>query len=156
MTASGKNQMISGPYLDTAGASEQTSFGVLARQVLSLDAAIEWLALEQAGCKPRFAWREPGGEKLWAGATANHAQVVDPLVLMFAEGSYDRLYERTPTDPHRLLFMVLARANIVHVVARLGPDAHVTVGIPPGIDPYLLGKKLAGLLEHCTQLPAMD
>ena len=86
-----------------------------------------------------------------AGTTANSAQLVDPLLLMIAESSDDLYGGETAANPHRLLFVVLAYGDFVQIVVRLGRDAHVSVAVSPGINAYVLGRKLTTLLDRCTQ-----
>jgi hypothetical protein len=131
------------------------TFGALAQQVLSLDAAIEWVALEEAGREPHWAWRDPRTGSMRAGTTANSAQLVDPLLLMIAESSDDLYGGETAANPHRLLFVVLAYGDFAQIVARLGRDAHLSVAVSPGINAYVLGRKLTTLLNRCTQGPVM-
>jgi len=131
------------------------TFGALAQQVLSLDAAIDWVALEEAGREPSWAWRDPHTGSMRAGTTANSAQLVDPLLLMIAESSDDIYGDETAANPHRLLFVVLAYPDFVQIVARLGRDAHLSVAVSPGINAYVLGRKLTTLLNRCTQGPVV-
>lgn len=124
-------------------------FGILARQVLALDRAVEWVAMEEPGCEPRWAWRDPDAGTIRAGTTTKHAQVVDPLLLLVAGGCDEPDTTQTMTNPHRLLFVIVAYADIVQIVARLGADAYVSVAVSPNIDPHALGRKLIRLLESC-------
>ncbi len=133
------------------GGKRKTTFGMLAQQVLSLDSGVEWVALEEAGREPRWAWRDRNSGALCAGSAGGNAQIADPLLLMLAEGDGDVRAEETVDDPHHLRFVVLAYGDMVQIVARLGAHAHVTVAASPGIDPYLLGAKLTRLLDGCTQ-----
>jgi len=45
------------------GANGTMTFGLLARKIFSLDAGIEWIALEEAGGEPRWAWRDADENK---------------------------------------------------------------------------------------------
>ncbi len=128
----------------------KTTFGMLAQQVLSLDSGIEWVALEEAGREPRWAWRDRNSGALCAGSAGGNAQIADPLLLMLAEGCGPR-GEETIDDPHQLLFVVIAYADIAQIVARWGADAHVTVAVSPGSDPYALGAKITRLLALYVQ-----
>ena len=121
------------------------TFGSLAQHVLSLDSSIEWVALEEAGREPRWAWRDAKTGNLCAGSAAGNAQIADPLLFLLAEGGGD-----STDDDHRVRFIVLAYADVVQIVARLRPSSHVTVAASPGIDPYALGTKLTSLLDDCT------
>lgn len=131
------------------------TFGALARHVLSLDSAIEWVALEEAGCEPRWAWLDSITGDLCAGSAGN-VQVVDPLLLMLAEGSGDLHEQQRDASPHPLRFIVLAYPDMVQIVARLRPSAHVTVAVSPGVDAYVLGTKLIGVLDHCARPPVLS
>jgi len=131
-------------------APQKVTFGVLAQQVLSLDASIEWVVLEEVGRQRRWAWRNPKSGSLCAGTTTTGCQVVDPLLLMLADHADELSGEETFDNPHRVLFIVLAYADMMQVVARLRPNAHVVVALAPGIDPYALGKRLVSLLDQST------
>lgn len=132
-------------------ANGRTPFGMLARQILSLDAAIEWVALEEVGCEPRWAWRDPETGELCAASTTNASQVVDPLLLMLAEGCDEVDAGVTLANPRHLLFVVLAYGDMVQIVARFGAGAHVSVAVSVGTDPYVLGTKLTNLLDRSTE-----
>jgi hypothetical protein len=114
-------------------------FESLASTVFSFDAAIQWVALEEAGHEPRWARR----------TTACTPELVDPLLLMLAEGREDLYGEEAGRVPHRLLFVVLAYADFVQIVARFGADTRVSVAVAPGADAYVLGTRVAGLLDRC-------
>ena len=126
-------------------------FGVLARQVLALDAAIEWVTFEEPGREPRWAWRDAETGTIRAGTTTKSAHVVDPLLLLVAGGCDELDAAPTITNPHRLLFVVVAYADIVQIVARFGADAYVSVAASPSIDAHALGTRLISLLESCTR-----
>jgi hypothetical protein len=130
-------------------------FGRLARHVLSLDSAIEWLALEEAGREPRWAWRDQESGDVCAGSATGSAQVADPLLFMLAESGDGPKGEQMTGNPHSLRFVVLAYADVLQIVARLRPNAHVTVAAAPGVDPYVLGTKLTSLLDLYAQTPAL-
>ena len=122
-------------------------FGMLARQVLALDAAVEWVALEEPGREPRWAWRDRENGSIRAGTTTKSAQVVDPLLLLVA-GGCDEPDDALPIiNPHRLLFVIVAYADIAQIVARLGADAYISVAVSPSVDAHVLARKLISLLE---------
>jgi hypothetical protein len=121
------------------------AFGTLVQHVLSLDSSIEWVALEEPGREPRWAWRDAKSCALCAGA-AGDVHIADPLLFWLAEGGGDLADEQ-----HPVRFIVLAYDDVVQIVARLQPGAHVTVAASPGVDPYALGRKLTSLLDNCAQ-----
>ncbi len=127
------------------GAQPRLTFGTLAQHVLSLDSSIEWVALEEAGREPRWAWRDAQSGSLCAGSAVGNSHIADPLLFLLAEGGGD-----LADDEHRVRFIVLAYDDIVQIVARLRPSAHITLAASPGIDPYALGTKLTSLLEDCA------
>ena len=131
----------------------KTRFMALVPQVFSLDPAIEWVALEEAGRKPRWAWRDSETGSLCAGTATGSAELVDPLLLTLAEGRDDLQFDEEGANPHHLLFVVLAYANLVVIVVRLGPDAHISVAIAPGTDVCGVGLKLVGFLD-CSKQPS--
>ena len=120
------------------------AFGTLVQHVLSLDSSIEWVALEEAGREPRCAWRDAKSGAMRAGSTGN-THVADPLLFWLVEGGGDLADEQ-----HPVRFIVLAYDDVVQIVARLRPSAHMTVAASPGIDPYALGTKLTSLLDDCA------
>ena len=126
------------------------TFSTLAQQVLSLDTGIEWVAFEDAGRRPHWAWRDPNTGKLCSGTTTFDYALVDPLLLLVADHPSDLSVEGAIDNPHRVRFIVLAYTNMMQIVARLNPSAHVVVALPPGIDPYLVGRKLVSLLDWAT------
>lgn len=138
------------------GGNGKTPFRMLAEQVLSLDATIEWVALEQAGREARWAWRDLVTGRTRAGTTTSSAQLVHPLLFMLAEGSDELDCSRRVANPRRLLFLVLGYPDIVQIVAPLGADSQVSVGISPGTDPYALGRKVISLLDRYTRRPVLD
>ena len=142
-------------FCEAHGGRKRIRFGMLARHVLSLDSAIEWVALEEAGREPRWAWRDPESGEVCAGSAKGNAEVVDPLLFMLADGFDDLHGEGRLDNPHHLLFVVLAYADMVQIVGRLGRDARVSVTLAPRIDPYALGTKLASVLDRCTQPPVV-
>ena len=140
---------------EARGGRQGIRFSRLARHVLSLDSAIEWVALEEAGREPRWAWRDSETGDLCAGSATGNAQVADPLLFMLAEGGDNLHGEEITGNPHSLRFVVLVYADVVQIVARLRPNAYVTVAAAPGVDPYVLGDKLTSLLDRCAQPPAL-
>jgi hypothetical protein len=138
------------------GAHGKQSFIVLAGQVFGMSPEIEWVVLEEAGCEPRWAWRDPETGKLCLATTTNNAQLIDPLLFMLAERSDGASEEETTANPHRLLFVVLAYADITQLVARMGADAHISVGVLSPIDAHCLGTKLASLLDTYVHRPVMQ
>lgn len=132
-------------------ANGKGSFGLLALEVFSLDAAIQWVALEEAGREPRWAWRDPETGSLCAGTTTCDAERGDPLLLMLAEGRDDFCGHHAITNPRHLLFVVLAYTDLVQIVARFGPHAHVSVATGRNIDANTLGTRLANLLHRNAQ-----
>jgi hypothetical protein len=140
----------------TLGAANgKWTFRLLAQEVLSLDAGIRWIALEEAGREPRWAWRDPETGRLCTATTTGSANLVDPLLLMLAEGR-DELYgHEAITNPHRLLFVVLAYTDLVQVVARFGLNSHVSVATDCRADVYTLGTRLADLLDRCASGPLL-
>ena len=140
---------------DGKAANGRIPFGLLAQHVFSLAATIEWFALEEAGCKPRWAWRDQETGRL-CGSTASDVHLIDPLLFMVAD-DYDSTPEADDSlNPHRLRFVILAYSDLVQIVARFGPAAHASVAIPRGVDAYVLGTKLVNLLEGWTRPPVMQ
>jgi hypothetical protein len=137
------------------GAYGKESFRSLARQVFALHPGIKWMVLERAACEPHWAWRDPDTGKLCARMSGDNAQLIDPLLFMLAERSDDVSEEEAITYPHRLRFVVLAYADIVQIVARLGGDAHISVAVSPATDVHPLGTKLTSLLDTCVQSPVL-
>lgn len=120
----------------------------LAQDVFALDSAIQWVALEEAGREPRWAWREAETGRLYSGTTARNAELVDPLLLMLADGRDSLCSNAAITKPHRLLFVVLAYADMVQIVARFGPEAHVSVAAERRAEAYTLGTRITALLQR--------
>ena len=58
---------------------------MLVQRVFSLHSAIQWVALEEAGREPRWAWRDPETGELRVGTITDNALFVDPLMLMLVE-----------------------------------------------------------------------
>ncbi len=141
--------MSTAPKSDTMDSSGKMPFAMLVRQVLSLDSAIKWVGLEEAGRGPRWAWRDPESGEVRAGTTTDNALLVDPLTLMLAEYHEPRV-GRASADSHRLRFIVLDYVDLIQIVARFGSHAHISVAIDPGTDGCELGTKLLQLLNQCT------
>jgi hypothetical protein len=113
------------------------------------------VALEEAGCAPRWAWRDPESGKLCVGeTTSNNDELVDPLLLMLAEGRDDLYGDSMNANERHLLFVVLAYADMAQIVARFGRDAHVSVATDEHVDAYRLGTRLAKLLDRRSELPS--
>lgn len=127
--------------------SQRIAFGTLAQQVFSLDSAIEWVALEEPGRRPRWAWRDPRNGDIRGGTVSCDGQVVDPLLFLLADQPGSSGHE-TVDNRLRVRFIVLAYADMMQVIARLWASAHVVVALSPGINPYPLGTKLVNLLDH--------
>lgn len=143
--------------IDTGMANNRKrTFGLFAQVVFSLNAAIQWIALEEAGREPRWAWRDPETGSRRAGTTTRDAELVDPLMLMLAEGRDDLYGHDAITNPHRLLFVVLAYADLVQIVARFGAHAHVSGATDPSINANALGARLAHFLERSAQEPSLQ
>jgi len=132
------------------------AFGIVTKEVFSLGAAIRWLALEEAGQKPRWAYRDPASGDLRACTTTHDAELVDPLLFLAAEGPAGLYSDEGGTNSHRLRFVVLAHADLVQIVARLGRTAYITVAIGPETDAYALGTRLANLLEQQNTSPVKN
>ena len=130
--------------------NQEVAFTSLAREVFALDMAIQWFVLENAGREPCYARRDgETGEVL--AATRPDCEIVDPLVLMLAEGR-DGLYGREEGgNPHGLLFVVLVYQDWVEIVAQFGPYGRAGVGIDRNADACSLGTKLTELLDHTTK-----
>jgi hypothetical protein len=120
-----------------------------------LDSAIEWVALEEAGHGPRWAWRDSETGDLCAGSATASAHVADPLLFMLAEGGDGAQGEEITGNSQRVMFIVLAFADIVQIVARLRPSANVTVAVSRAADPYSLGTKLTKLLDGYALRPVL-
>ena len=130
------------------GVTGRVPFGALAQEVFLLDAGIEWIALEEACCEPRWAWRV---DNVCVDTTMNEVRLIDPLLFILAEGGYDLRRKERIANPHRLLFVVFAYADKVQIVAPLGAYAHVSVTVSNGIDACVLGEKLSNLLDRYAQ-----
>jgi len=131
--------------------TEKAAFALLAQEVFALDTAIQWFALENAGRGSCCARRDAETGKVFAAATTPDTELVDPLVLMLAEGR-DGLYGQGESrKPHRLRFVVLAYADLVEIVARFGRFGHAGVAVNRPADVYTLGRKLDELLDRRTE-----
>jgi hypothetical protein len=129
------------------------AFGLLMREIFALDSAVHWIALEQAGREPRWAWRDSNTGQLYAGASANNAELLDPLLLMLAEGHVELDSRRATANPHHLRFVVLAYEDSSQIVARFGSDAHISVAVDVHADAYVFGARLTGLLNRPAHGP---
>jgi triphosphoribosyl-dephospho-CoA synthetase len=126
-------------------------FGRLVQQVFSLDSAIQWVVLEEAGREPRWAWRDSETRDLRVGTTMDNASFIDPLMLMLAEGQEAMIGDGGSVDFHQLRFIVLHYEDAAQIVARFGRYAHIGVAIAPGADAGVLGAKLIKLLNQFTR-----
>jgi hypothetical protein len=140
--------MSANSSVNIMAARRKRDFRSLAQELLALDDAIKWIALEEAGCEPRWAWRDSETGRLCAGTTSYDAELVDPLLLMLAEGRENLYDHETGPELHHLLFVVLAYADLVQIVARFGPDAYVSVAADRRTDAYSLGTELTHLLNQ--------
>jgi hypothetical protein len=93
-------------------AQARWSFDALAKDVLSLDAAIEWIALEQAGREMRWGWRDTSSGKVRTAVASPDLPAVDPLLLLIAEGG-DR---PAGTIGSRLLLVLVAYGDRTQIV----------------------------------------
>ena len=132
--------------------TKKAAFALLAQEVFALDRAIQWFALEKAGREPWCARRDAGTITIFVAATTlDNTELVDPLVPMLAEVR-DGLYGQEESgNPHRVLFVVLAYADFVEIVARFGRYDHVGVAVNRYADVYTLGRKLTELLDRRKQ-----
>jgi hypothetical protein len=129
------------------------SFDTLANDVLSLDAAIEWIALEQAGREMRWGWRDTSSGRVRTAVASADLPAVDPLLLLIAEGG-DRP-AGTIGRSTALLFVLVAYGDITQIVARWGADAYVSVAVGIAVDAHALGRQLMNLLPpraHATMV----
>jgi hypothetical protein len=129
--------------------NEKAPFALLAQEVFTLDPAIQWFALEKAGREPCCARRDAETVTVFAAATPD-TELVDPLVLLLAEGRHALYGQEESRNPHRLLFVVLAYADLVQIVARFGRYDHAGVALNRPADVYTLGRKLTELLDRKT------
>jgi hypothetical protein len=118
-----------------------------------LDAAIEWIALEQAGREMRWGWRDTSSGNVRTGVASADLPAVDPLLLLIAEGG-DRP-AGTIGRSTGLLFVLVAYGDMTLIVARWGADAYVSVAVGIAVDAHALGRKLMNLLSpraHATMV----
>ena len=127
---------------------EKAAFALLAQEVFALDTAIQWFALQKAGREPCCARRDAETGRVFAAATTPDTELVDPLVLMLAEGRDGLHGQEKRRNPHRLLFAVLAYADCIEIVARFGRYDYAGVAVNRNADVYTLGRKLTELLER--------
>jgi hypothetical protein len=136
----------------TAFRSEQ-AFQTLVRHVFSLDRKIRWLAVEEAAQAPKWAWREDDG--VYHATTCQPAELVDPLLFLIADAGCEGP-SASSSEPHPLLFAVLAYRDLVQVVARYAPGSHITVAADPDVDAYHLGRMLSQFLARYMPAPAVN
>jgi hypothetical protein len=135
----------------TPTGNEKVAFAVLAQEVFALDTAILWFVLEKAGREPFCARRDAGTGRVSGEPTTPETELVDPLVLLLAEGR-DGIHAREDSrNPHRLLFVVLVYPDFVEIVARFGQYDRAGVGVSRHTDAYTLGRKLTELLDRKTK-----
>ena len=133
-------------------ANGELRFGALAQEVFSWDAAIRWIALDNAGRQPLLEWRDP---ETASAATSAQLLTVDPLLFMLA-GSRDDVYRRDDSaDPHHLRFVVLTYRECAQIAMRFGRYGQINVGIDLSGDAYQVGLRLTGLLD-AIQHPTPD
>jgi hypothetical protein len=125
------------------------SFEALARSVLSVDAGIEWIALEQAGSAPLWGWRDPSTGGVRTGVASADIAAADPLLLLVAEGG--DAPGLGPARPHALRFVLLSYTDMTQIVARWGADAYIILAVGTAVDAHGLGKKLMPLLERSAK-----
>jgi hypothetical protein len=130
---------------------EKTAFAALAREVFDLDSAIQWFALEKAGREPCCARRDADTGRVFAAATTPDTELVDPLVLMLAEGRDGLSGQEERRSPRHLLFVVVAYADFLEIVARFGRYDYAGVAVSRHADVYTLGRKLTELLDRRTE-----
>ena len=131
--------------------TEKAAFALLTQEVFALDTAIQWFVLERAGREPCCARRDEATGRVFAAPITPNTELVDPLVLMLAEGR-DGLYgQEKNRNPHRLRFVVLAYADVVEIVARFGRYGHAGVAVNRHADVYTLGRKLTEVLDRRTK-----
>ena len=90
------------PRWDGRGEEPMIAFGTLVQHVLSLDSSIEWVALEEPGREPRWAWRDAKTGGLYTGA-AGDAHIADPLLFWLAGGGEIWRMNSTPCASSCLL-----------------------------------------------------
>src|SRR5438067_8386208 len=131
--------------------SDKAAFALLGQEVFALDTAIQWFALENVGRGSCSARRDAETGTVLAASATPDTELVDPLVLMLAEGR-DGLYgQEESRSPHRLRFVVLAYADVVEIVAWFGRSGHAGVAVNRHADVYTLGRKLTELLDRRTE-----
>ena len=128
-----------------------TRFGVLAREVFSWDADIQWIALDDPGRRTQVEWRDPNTRPT-AAVTRPEALTVDPLLLMLAEDPQDARSGGTRAGERDLRFVVLAYRHCAQVVARFGQYGYLNIGVCPAADAYRVGTRLAELLDRSAKV----
>ncbi len=116
-------------------------FRHIVRDVLSLDRAVRWVAFEQAGQPPRWVSRDPESGKFLVGTGSCNDELLDPLILILAEGRHEIYEQRSSLRPVR--FVLVAYDDLVQIAVRCGPDSHISIGVDPSADVYRLAAKLA-------------
>jgi hypothetical protein len=116
-----------------------------------LDSAIQWFALEKAGREPCCARRDADTGRVFAAATTPDTELVDPLVLMLAEGRDGLSGREERRSPRHLMFVVLAYADFLEIIARFGRYDYAGVAVNRHADVYTLGRKLTELLDRTTE-----
>lgn len=136
-------------------ASVQTAFERLAREILSLDPGIRWVAMEQAGQEPRWAWLDPDSGRLHVGST--NGGPGDKQMIMPDQAGYNLGGSQANATVHRLLFVVLAYAEVMEIVARLGPDSHISIAADVSVFLGIMSVVYLGhfklLAEHTPDVP---
>jgi len=123
---------------------ERDAFKRIATDVLALDRRIRWVAFEEAGHPPCWVWRDPVDGGLSVGAGACGSELLDPLILILAEGR-EEIYGRGSVS-HPLRFLILVYNDLIQIAVRSGPDSHVAVGVDPTADACTLAEKLAEMV----------
>lgn len=118
-------------------------FKRIVKDVLVLDRRIRWVAFEEAGQPPRWVSRNPVDGRLSVGTGGCGDELLDPLVLVLAEGR-EEIYGHGSTS-RPLRFLILVYKDLVQIATRCGPDSHISVGMDPGADASGLAEKLASL-----------
>jgi hypothetical protein len=131
--------------------NEKAAFALLAQEVFALDTEIQWFALETAGREPCCARRDAETGRVFAAARVPGSEPFDPLVLMLTEGRDGLCSQEENRNPRGLLFVVLAYADFVEIVARFGQYDYAGLAVSRHADVYTLGRKLTELLDRKTK-----
>ena len=143
--------MSMGAIENITDATRKGAFRLLAQGVLSLDAAIKWVALEEAGREPRWGWPDPENGHLCIGNATYNDELVDPQLLMLADGREDLYGASANSNGRHLLFVVLAYEEMLQIVARFGPDARVSTAVDRHANACWLGTRLIELLDRRSE-----